>query len=107
MSIVIIGGDKLGNIYDNLLNIGITDITHISGRKEKGGKKFRKLLPQQCDLIILLYNFVNHKLAKMAKEEAKKRNIPIIFARRSWDSIYRELKTVSMSDQSKKNRIEN
>ncbi len=92
MSVLIIGGDNLGNIYDNLLGVGATSITHIRGRKEKGGKEARKLLPKQFDLMILFHNFANHQLARMAKKEAKKREVPIIYSRRSWRSIQVELK---------------
>jgi len=92
MSVLIVGGDNLGNIYDNLLGVGATNITHIRGRKEKGGKEARKLLPKQFDLMILFHNFANHQLARMAKKEARKRDVPIIYSRRSWGSIHRELK---------------
>jgi len=92
MSVLIIGGDSLGNIYDNLLAVGVGSITHIRGRKEKGGKEARKLIPRQFDLMILFHNFANHQLARMAKKEAKKRDVPIIYSRRSWGSIQIELK---------------
>ncbi|MEW6726513.1 hypothetical protein ACP3TJ_01695 [Desulforudis sp. 1088] len=34
MSILIVGGDRLGNIVRNLHQIGFRDIRHISGRKK-------------------------------------------------------------------------
>lgn len=33
MSIVIVGGDYLGNIEKNLYAMGVKELTHISGRK--------------------------------------------------------------------------
>ncbi len=92
MSVLIIGGDDLGQIYEKLRGAGATSITHIRGRKERGGKETRKLIPKRFDLMILFHNFANHQLARVAKKEAKKRDVPIVYTRRSWSSIHRELR---------------
>ncbi|MFQ5862083.1 MAG: DUF2325 domain-containing protein [Candidatus Brocadiales bacterium] len=88
MSVLIVGGDHLGSIPRELGKLGATKIEHITGRNNKG---IRNSMPEAPDLIILLYDYVNHNLTNKVKEEAKSRNIPIIFARRSWSSIYQEL----------------
>ena len=45
-------------------------------------------MPDKADFIILLYDFVNHNLAYKIKKIAGNKGIPIIYAKRSWSSIY-------------------
>ncbi len=89
MSVIIVGGDHLGSIPKELDKIGVTDIEHLTGRT---GQKMRGIIPEKADLIILLYDFVNHNLAYKIKKLAGTRGIPIIYAKRSWSSIYQKIK---------------
>ncbi|TVL99347.1 MAG: dihydroorotate dehydrogenase [Candidatus Brocadia sp. WS118] len=89
MSVIIVGGDHLGSIPKELDKIGITEIQHLTGRT---GQKMRGKIPEKVDFIILLYDFVNHNLAYKVKKLAINRNIPIIYAKRSWSSIYQKIK---------------
>ncbi|MFQ5956797.1 MAG: DUF2325 domain-containing protein [Candidatus Brocadiales bacterium] len=91
MSVLIVGGDHLGSIPRELGKIGATKIEHVTGRNNKG---IRNGMPEDMDLIILLYDYVNHNITNKVKEEARSRNIPIIFARRSWSSIYQKLNSL-------------
>jgi hypothetical protein len=93
MSILIVGGDYLGNIPGNLDKLGFTDIHHITGR---GGQKIHNGIPRAIDFILVLYDCVNHNLAYKMKRFACTRGIPIIYARRSWPSIYRNIKAVNI-----------
>ena len=85
MSVVIVGGDHLGCIPKELDRIGISKIQHLNGRS---GQKIRGKMPDKADFIILLYDFVNHNLAYKIKKLASNKGIPIIYAKRSWPSIY-------------------
>ncbi len=89
MSVLIVGGDNLGSIPRELVKLGATRIEHMTGRKKNRG--FRNGMPENMDLIILLYDYVNHNITNKVKEEARSRNVPIVFARRSWTSIYEKL----------------
>lgn len=91
MSVLIVGGDHLGSIPRELSKLGATRIEHITGRNNKG---IRNSMPEDMDLIILLYDYVNHNITKRVKEEARSRNIPIVFARRSWSSICQKLNSM-------------
>lgn len=51
MCILLIGGDKLGNITEKLIQNGFNDIEHITGRK-KDAKSFR--MPSHIDLVMVL-----------------------------------------------------
>jgi hypothetical protein len=52
-------------------------------------------MPMTMDMIIVLYDYVNHNLTDVIKKSAKELNIPVVFARRSWSSIYKRLSSLS------------
>lgn len=88
MSVLIVGGDHLGSIPKELKKIGIDDIRHISGRNRN---IIKRGMPLSMDLIIVLYDYVNHNLTDVIKKYARESHIPIVFARRSWSSIFSKL----------------
>ena len=89
MSVLIIGGDHLGSIPKELDKIGVTEIRHLTGRS---GQKIREGIPETMDFIIVLYDFVNHNLVHKIKNFAENNGIPVIYAKRSWSSIYQKMK---------------
>lgn len=91
MSILIIGGDRLGNIMDNLRGIGFKDIRHISGRKKS---HLELKVTQKVDVVLVLTDFVNHELAKKIKEAYKNGHCQTVFVRRSWCHIKGEMDRV-------------
>ena len=59
----------------------------------KSGKKSsapKKKVPQDTDCIVMLTSFLNHNTMLKYKNEAKKRNIPFICAKRSISCVYDE-----------------
>jgi len=80
--VLVIGGDHLGSIGQNLRNLGYADVKHVTGRTER-----RVEIPAGTELVVVLIDYVNHNLARWVKEQAKARQLPIIFARRSWSAI--------------------
>ncbi len=88
MSVLIVGGDHLGSIPKQLKKIGVDDIRHMNGRNRN---VIKKGMPMSMDLIIVLHDYINHNLAQVTKKQAKECNIPVVFARRSWSSIYKQL----------------
>ncbi len=89
MSVLIVGGDHLGSIPKELDKLGVNKVRHLTGRS---GQKIRDGIPETMDFIIMLYDFVNHNLAYKIKKSAENRGIPIIYAKRSWSSIYQKMK---------------
>lgn len=85
--VVIIGGDHLGSIGQNLRQLGFSAIRHVKGRNER-----RVEIPAGTELVVVLIDYVNHNLARWVKQQAKARNVPIIFCRRSWSSICSSLR---------------
>lgn len=88
MRVVVVGGDRLGQIPVRLAECGFREVLHITGRKVRDvGSK----IPMETHLIVVLIDYINHALAEKVKEEAKKRGVPVIFARRAWSTIYFQL----------------
>ncbi|MBC8060269.1 MAG: DUF2325 domain-containing protein [Clostridiaceae bacterium] len=88
MSILLIGGDSLGNITEKLIANGFEDIEHITGRKNDA-KNFK--IPRNIDLVMVLVDFVSHKLTAIVKEESKRSDVKIAFSKRSWTHMEKKI----------------
>ncbi|WP_129599050.1 DUF2325 domain-containing protein [Anaerophilus nitritogenes] len=88
MTALIVGGDRLGNIPEVLSQQGIHDYIHWAGRK-KGMRK--KDLPGNIDMIIVLYDFIEHNLVNIIKRESKNLDVPCIFAKRATSDLSKKL----------------
>ncbi|SEP35453.1 MULTISPECIES: DUF2325 domain-containing protein [Propionispora] len=98
MSIVIVGGDYLGNIEKNLYAMGVKELTHISGRKPIDRNKIK--IPQSTSFILVLTDYINHCTAQNVKCIAKSKSIPMVFAKRSWSSVEEKIKQLETSGPS-------
>lgn len=87
--LMIIGADHLGGIEKNLYNHGFTDIEHIRGRNVADRKKIN--IPSNTALIVVLTDYINHITAKYIKDQAKAQGVPMVFAKRSWCFLAKEL----------------
>lgn len=91
-AILVIGGDRLGNIIDLLHGQGFDEIHHVSGRKSS---QTGVTIPTGVKMILVLTDFVNHNLAKTVKSRAKDRSIPLLFCKRSCAAIAKALLQVA------------
>jgi len=92
MSVFVVGGDNLGNIRENLKQLGFNIIIH-----EKGRKKYKKgslLIPKESNLIIVFTDYVNHCISGLIKQKAKDHNVPIIYTNRSWAKMSQQIKSM-------------
>ena len=80
MTALVIGGDKIDSIREELFAQGVTDIAHWVGRKH-GDKN--NTIPKSTQRIVVLTNYVNHGLVGKIKKEAKRLNIPIEYTKNS------------------------
>ena len=90
-SLLIIGADHLGVIPKKLFSLGFNEVLHISGRK---AQMVKKAIPENISYILILTDYVNHNLSTVIKQQAKKQDIPIFYAKRSWCSIFQTLQHV-------------
>jgi len=88
MSVLVVGGDRLGNITSKLKVLGFTEIKHVSGRK-KGHLTVD--ISKKVDVVLVLIDYVNHALAERIKEEARGNGVKTVFARRAWSHIFQAL----------------
>jgi len=84
LSVLIVGGDRLGNIPNNLRSLGVTEIKHLSGRKIS---HVAVDLPREIDVVLVFTDYVNHGLAAKVKKDAQKKGVKTIFTRRSWSHL--------------------
>ena len=73
---LIVGGDQIASIKEELKNYGITEINHWSGRKVGDGKK---VIPHDTKLIILITDWISHQFTHKIKQDAAKRGLQIIY----------------------------
>lgn len=93
-SILIVGGDHLGNIKEKLEHLGYQKILHIKGRRDSD---VRLHIPKEVKMILVLTDYVNHNLAKNIKLRAKERELPIVFSRRAWSDIHSLINALQIS----------
>lgn len=88
MNVLIIGGDKISQITEMLKLVGVESIKHWDARKKASATK--KSVPLDTNCIVLLTSFLNHNAMYKYKNEAKRRNIPVVCAKRSVACVYEE-----------------
>jgi hypothetical protein len=87
-TVLVVGGDRLGNITELLKDQGFGEVYHVTGRKHS---ESRLKIPANTKMIVVFTNFVSHNLSTHIKHQAKERNVPIFFCKRSCSSIEREI----------------
>lgn len=89
MSVLLVGGDRLGSMVKCLGGHGIEEICHLSGRKKSDMRKLR--IPPTIAFVIVLVDYVNHMTAKHIKEQAKAQGVPVLFTRNSGCALEEKL----------------
>ena len=87
-SVLVIGADEITPIKVVLQDLGAEKIEHWDARNEN--RVNRKPIPQDTKYIVMLTSFLNHNTMKKIKNEAKKRSIPLVCAKRSVSCVYSE-----------------
>jgi len=73
---LIVGGDQIDGIKQELANFGIQHINHWSGRKVGDGKR---VIPQDTELIVLITDWISHTFTHKIKQSAAKRGVRIVY----------------------------
>ena len=84
MAALMVGGDNVKAIKDELQAQGIHKIAHWNGRKQ--GDK-HSVIPGNTELIVVLVNYVNHSSSCKVKKEARRLNLPVIYRKNSRHSF--------------------
>lgn len=88
MSVLVIGADEITPIKAVLSSLGANEVVHWDARKKSSIN--RKIIPLNTQCIVMLTSFLNHNTMKFFKSQAKKRNIPVVCAKRSVSCVYSE-----------------
>lgn len=89
MSVLVIGGDKIDTIKSMLLGtFGVLDVVHWDARKKSSACK--KIIPKEINCVVMLTSFLNHNAMKHFRDEAKKRELPLVCTKHSSNSFYSE-----------------
>ena len=88
MNVLVIGADEITPIKAVLKDLGASNIEHWDARNEN--RVNRKPIPQDTECVVMLTSFLNHNTMKTIKNQAKKRNIPIVCAKRSVSCVFSE-----------------
>ncbi|WP_026881195.1 DUF2325 domain-containing protein [Clostridium akagii] len=89
MSVLLIGGDRIGSITQKLKENGFDDIQHVTGRKH-GNRKIK--ISPKTDLVLIFVDFVEHNLVEIVKKESKRIGVRVEFSKRSWISMESTIK---------------
>lgn len=100
MTALIVGGDRLGNIPQMLNNKGVEDYIHWSGRKK--GMRYKKI-PSNIDMVIVLYDYIEHNLTKLIKNQSKAMDIPCLYSKRACSDLAKKLDNCSQCKRCLKN----
>jgi hypothetical protein len=84
MCVVVVGGDNIEQINCNLCKNGFCVIKHISGRKNS--HKHAEI-PKDTDLVLILVDYVNHKLCEHIKRETKRLGVRTVYSKRAWSCV--------------------
>jgi hypothetical protein len=80
MCMLVVGGDSISQIKDELEGVGFTDILHWNARRKSVS---HKKIPERVECVLMLTSYLNHPVMKKIKDSAKKRNIPSLYAKRN------------------------
>ena len=83
-SVLVVGGDRVGEIETMLYEKGFQHVYHVSGRKKSDVKA---TIPADVEMVVVFINFVNHNLSRNIKKLAKQNRVPIVFCRRSCEAV--------------------
>jgi hypothetical protein len=75
-SALIVGGDQIDAIKQVIVNHGITEINHWSGRKAGDSNK---VIPFDTKIIVMVTNWISHSITHKVKRDAMKRGIKVIY----------------------------
>lgn len=81
MSILLVGGDFLGDIVERMMDKGAMEVTHWTGRCQR---TVGREIPKGTDMVVVFTDYVNHALCRLVKAKCKKLGCPIVYSKRSW-----------------------
>jgi hypothetical protein len=88
MRALIIGGDYVEQIADELSSYGYSRVEHWNGRKQGDT---RRSIPSNVDLVLVLTDYTSHPLLKHLKQETQRLGVAVVYSRRSLVEVRQKL----------------
>lgn len=88
MKALIVGGDRVNSLKQQITANGYAEIKHWSGRKKK---YCDYIISGHTQLIVMVYDYISHSLAIAVKNKANRLGIPLIYCRNSSSDIKHKL----------------
>ena len=99
MTALIVGGDYIEQIRKAMSARGMERIEHWNGRKPGD---LRKTLPKETKLIVILYDYLSHRMLKKVNADAADSGIPVIHCRRSLGQLCSKLDEMDLNGNGRK-----
>ena len=80
MCVLVVGGDTIKPIKEELSLAGFSDVVHWDARRKSVS---HKKIPAKVECVLMLTSYLNHPVMKKNKNDAKKSGIPSLFAKRN------------------------
>lgn len=97
MKALIVGGDRINSLKQQVTANGYSEIKHWDGRKKK---YCDYTISSHTQLIVMVYDYISHSLAIAVKNKASRLGIPLIYCRNSSSDIKHKLLSKEESDDS-------
>lgn len=88
MTTLIVGGDYIGSLERSLAELGLRHVEHWDGRTRGDAKR---VVPRHTEVVIVLTDHVNHRLAASVGAQAEASGIPLVFSRFSSKAVAHKL----------------
>lgn len=95
LNVMIVGGDYIGKIEENLRGMGYVCVKHVTGRSRGDLRVVQNAYYIGIRILIVFTDFVSHKLAKEIKKIGKERGMVMVFCKRSWSCLDARMREIA------------
>lgn len=95
MTALIIGGDYIETLRRELLAHGLRRVEHWDGRQPR---VTRRAIPVSARLVVILHDYVSHGVSNALKQQAYRRDIPLVFCRSSMHDLRQKLERLELAE---------
>ena len=96
MSALIVGGDHIESLRKEISARGVKRVEHWNGRKPGD---LRKTLLKGTELIVILYDYLSHRMLKKVNADMADSGIPVIHCRRSLGHLCSKLDEMDLGGE--------
>ncbi len=88
MKALIVGGDYVKHLKEEITVHGLDAVEHWNGRKVGDG---RRPIPRDTKVVLIMCDYVSHGISCKVKKEAHRQNLPVVYCKRSLGEVRKKL----------------